>query len=110
GGEIAVDNRSEAPKEGRPEGVSMRGKIALDELQLYAIVAVQHGEGDERLHLGSARGDGTLIVLHEQNNGTECCGGRVSAYPLAAVISIQILPDAESLARAIEEDGIAPPG
>jgi len=84
--------------------------IDLKEIQLYAIVAVLHGEGDERLHLGSARRDGTLVILHEQNNGTDCCGGRVSVYPLSSVVSIQVLPDAESLALAITEDGIAPPG
>ena len=69
-----------------------------------------HGEGDERIHLGSARRDGTLLVLHEVNGDIDCCGGRVCVVPLTSVTELHVLPDAESLRRAVEDDGIAPPG
>ena len=52
--------------------------IDIDEIHLWTIVGVSHGEGDERIHIGSARRDGAMIVLHEQNNGTDCCDGRVT--------------------------------
>jgi len=84
--------------------------IDIDEIHLWTIVGVSHGEGDERIHIGSARRDGAMIVLHEQNNGTDCCDGRVTVVPLASVTEMQILRDADSLRRAIEEDGIAFPG
>ena len=80
--------------------------IDIDELQLWTIVSVLRSEGDERIHIGSARRDGHLVVLHERNDGFECCEERVCIVPLASVIDLQILPDAETLRRAIEEDGI----